>query len=56
MIKEKALQEASKYDCIEYHDYSGDTRFDDDDFFDVDHLNSTGAAKFSKIIRQDFAL
>ena len=52
----KAQQEAASYDCIEYHDYSFDTRFTDDDFFDVDHLNSSGAIKFTQIISRDFGL
>jgi len=56
MMDEKAREKASKYDCIEYRDYAKDARFTDEDFFDVDHLNSTGAAKFSQIISQDFAL
>ncbi len=53
---EKAQEKASEFDCIEYRDYSKDTRFTEEDFYDVDHLNSTGAIKFSKIISQDFAL
>ena len=51
-----AQREAAKYDCIEYHDYTFDTRFTDEDFFDVDHLNSTGAIKFSQIISRDLGL
>jgi hypothetical protein len=56
MTDKMAQEKASKYDCIEYRDYSNDARFTEDDFFDVDHLNSTGATKFTQIIRQDFAL
>lgn len=34
-------------------DYSCDTRFDDDDFFDTDHLNDIGAQKFSKLLKEE---
>jgi hypothetical protein len=33
---------------VEWHDYSGDPRFGPGDFADADHLNFTGAAKFSR--------
>ncbi len=56
MIEQKAQEKAEKYHCIEYRDYSADARFSAEDFFDVDHLNSTGAAKFTQIISQDFGL
>ena len=52
----KAQREAANYSCIEYQDYSFDPRFTDDDFFDVDHLNSSGATKFTQIISHDFGL
>lgn len=55
-IEDKARDAASRYSCIEYRDYTKDARFAEGDFFDVDHLNSTGAAKFSQIISQDFGL
>jgi len=35
-------------------DYSQDSRFTKDDFFDVDHLADTGAKKWSKIISESF--
>jgi len=56
MIDGKAREEAERYDCIEYRDYSDDARFADEDFFDVDHLNSSGAEKFTGIISRDFNL
>lgn len=36
---------------VEYYDFQLDTRFDADDFFDADHLNSDGAVKLAKILR-----
>ena len=37
-----------------FRDYSGDTRFNYTDYtFMVDHMNPTGATKFSKILNQD---
>ncbi len=34
-------------------DYFSDSTFDDDDFFDADHLNDLGAERFSKILVMD---
>lgn len=36
---------------IPYHDFSRDSRFHTDDFFDSDHLNDAGALKFTRILR-----
>lgn len=36
---------------FKYIDMLEDPRFDKDDFYDVNHLNQTGAAKFTKILR-----
>ena len=33
-----------------YRDYSGDARFRDADFYDIDHLSGTGAMKFSALL------
>jgi hypothetical protein len=41
-----------KYDAS-YFDYFKDQRFNINDFFDNDHLNSTGSIKFSKIINKE---
>ena len=46
----RALQ--SEYP-IKHYNYMNDSRFSLDDFGDYDHLNATGAAKFSKIFYQD---
>jgi hypothetical protein len=40
-------------DKIPYLDYSQDARFSDADFADGDHLNCTGAEKFSRILREE---
>ena len=40
---------ASRY-SVSYHDYSRDTRFGYQDFYDPDHLNQTGAQKFSRLL------
>ena len=37
-------------------DYSRDKRFTETDFFDTDHLNTDGAAKFTRILRTDARL
>ena len=37
---------------IKFYDLSNDNRFNDSDFFDVEHLNINGAQKVSKIISQ----
>jgi hypothetical protein len=45
---------AQKWSNCSWHDYSRDTRFDKDDFFDRNHLNAErGAVKFSKILNDD---
>jgi hypothetical protein len=38
---------------LKYIDYSNDSRFDSNDFFDSDHLNANGALKFSKILANE---
>lgn len=38
-----------KYNC-RYFDYFEDNRFHDDDFADIDHLNSMGAERFTKLL------
>lgn len=55
-MDQTAKQCCNRYSCIEYHDYSQDTRFEDRDFYDVDHLNSNGAIKFTTILQSDFSL
>jgi hypothetical protein len=37
---------------MRYIDFLGDPRFDATDYYDVDHLNHAGAARFSKILDQ----
>lgn len=36
---------------VKYFDFMRDNRFNDDDFFDSDHLSEIGARKFSQILR-----
>lgn len=38
----------------EWKDYTGDPRFTNDDFWDADHLNFPGAARFSRILGEEF--
>lgn len=51
----KAVEEvAARWDNVSYHDYLGDTRFTDDDFYDGNHLSSDrGAEKFTKLLKED---
>jgi hypothetical protein len=43
---------STKYD-IPYLNYFDDSRFDENDFWDADHLDNVGAEKFSKILWHD---
>lgn len=43
----------AKYPHIEYYNYIFDNRFIDDDFNDAGHLSDIGAAKFSKIVKEE---
>ena len=45
-----AITELQREFGVEWHDFSTDPRFDEADFWDTDHLNFTGAAKFSRIL------
>lgn len=38
-----------------YHDFSADSRFDENDFYDSDHLNTRGARKLSLLLRETIA-
>jgi hypothetical protein len=42
--------------AIDYFNYSKDTRFENKDFRDPDHLNKTGANKFSTIIDKEILI
>ncbi len=50
----KTVQELCREFGSEWKDYSGDPRFTDDDFWDADHLNFPGAAKFSRFLGEEF--
>lgn len=50
------LQTYRKLRGVTVLDYSADPRFDDQDFFDLDHLSTIGAVKFSQILSKDAAL
>ena len=52
IIKQNVDSIANQY-RINYYDYMNDSRFTLNDFEDYDHLNATGAAKFSKIVYQE---
>jgi len=56
IITKELARFKKKYPSIEYHDYSRDSRFTDDDFFDDTHLNTDGAAHFTRILVNDFGL
>ncbi len=49
----ETLAEYRNLQNVRVLDYSADDRFSDDDFFDADHLNTNGAAKFSAILRNE---
>ena len=54
LIRKAVAEVASCWDNVSYHDYFGDTRFTDDDFYDGNHLSSDiGAEKFTKILKED---
>ncbi len=46
----QVLSELKRDFGADWHDFSADPRFVEDDFWDADHLNFTGAAKFSRIL------
>lgn len=53
-VQEKEMREGIEilkrdYD-FDYYDFLRDPRFNDDDFYDVDHLSDIGARKFSKLL------
>ncbi len=41
---------------VEFYDYFRDSRFIDEDFYNCSHLSRIGAAKFSKILKEDLSL
>ena len=49
LIEEVINNLCLKYSC-RYYNYFRDSRFEDEDFADVDHLNPKGAEKYSEII------
>jgi hypothetical protein len=48
-----AIRSMSEQNGIQYHNYMEDLRFDESDFFDCDHLNASGMAKFTKILKNE---
>lgn len=49
------IGEMCNYKKLRCLDYSADTRFVDEDFFDCDHLNERGAIKFTRILDGDIS-
>ena len=50
----RILNEVAAKHGLQYHDYMGDSRFVDEDFYDADHLScDRGATKFTKILKED---
>jgi hypothetical protein len=45
----------NKYSC-NYFNYENDTRFNRDDFVDIDHLKAAGAEKFSRILNDEIII
>jgi hypothetical protein len=58
-VRRKALRERAAVlarECgVAWRDDADDRRFNDSDFFDVDHLNSRGAAKYSALLAKILA-
>ena len=50
------IQRAREELKLDYYDYREDTRFSDDDFADLNHLNTVGSEKFTRIMIQDMQL
>jgi hypothetical protein len=50
----ETIRELCREFGTEWKDYSGDPRFTDEDFWDADHLNFPGAAKFSRFLGEEF--
>ena len=40
----------SEHSNVAYYDFMADDRFSVDDFYDQDHLNESGADKFTKLL------
>lgn len=54
LVSQAAEDVSSHWNNVSWHDYLGDTRFTDDDFFDGNHLTSDiGAEKFTRILKRD---
>ncbi len=41
---------SDRYSHVMFHDFSGDPRFAEDDYYDANHLNEKGAEKFSLLL------
>jgi hypothetical protein len=50
---QEAIRSMSEQNGIQYHDYMKDPRFGESDFFDCDHLNVSGMAKFTEILKNE---
>jgi hypothetical protein len=47
------IRSMSEQNGIQYHNYMEDPRFAESDFFDCDHLNASGMAKFTEILKSE---
>ncbi|HWI59183.1 MAG TPA: hypothetical protein VNZ22_18290 [Bacillota bacterium] len=47
------LQDLSAFCGVTYLNYTRDERFSDQDFADSDHLNTAGASKFTRILKEE---
>lgn len=52
-IMQEKIKELSERNNVPYYNYFLDKRFTEEDFRDIDHLNSEGAEKYSKIINEE---
>jgi hypothetical protein len=50
---EKELEGFAATPGVRVANYMNDARFEDDDFYDFDHLNARGSARFTEIVRAE---
>jgi poly-D-alanine transfer protein DltD len=50
---QNAIRSMSEQNGIQYYNYMQDKRFRASDFFDCDHLNASGMAKFTAVLKSE---
>lgn len=54
LVRSALLALKSRWSCVDYRDYSSDTRFEESDFYDGNHLSADiGGVKFSRILKEE---